>query len=289
VKTVAMPPEPEAVPPSAAEVVDEPVPNESCREPGDAEGMYLYGIIRGGMDFEFGPMGIEGEVVYVLQGGEVGAVVHDCSARPYESSDEETVKRWLLAHQNVIDQAWKQYGVVIPTAFDTIIAAEEGRTPEETLKAWLDDTREDFMAKLDKFTAKAEYGVQVFWDAPAMMETISRENDAVRKLTADIQAKSKGSAYLLRQKLETVMKKELETKADHYFREFYQSIKGCASEVKIEKTKKLEDPARQMIMNLACLLPREESKVLGLELERIHEMACFFVRYTGPWPPYSFA
>lgn len=261
-------------------------PPESAACP---EGRYLYGIVRGDAGDGFGPIGIDGEEVYIVWEEGVGAVVHDCPARPYESKDEETVKRWLLTHQEVIDQAWRRCGVVIPTAFDTILAAEAGRTPEATVKSWLREGRDGFSVKLDALTDKAEYGVQVFWNAPAMMQSLARESETVQKMTADLQGKPKGSAYLHRQKLESILKKELETQADHYFREFYQEIRACVTEVKIEKTKKTEDPARQMIMNLSCLLPRKESTVLGQALERIDQMACFFVRYTGPWPPYSFA
>ena len=266
-------------------IPDEASPQEAQEA---IEGKYVYGIVKKGEGLKLGPMGIEGDEVYIIWDDGMGAVVHDCLARPYESTDEETVKRWLLAHQNVIDEVWKRCDVIIPTTFDTIIAAEKGRTSEETVKEWLSDGRDGFMAKLETFKDKAEYGVQVFWNAPVMMQTLAQENETVQKMSAELQEKSKGSAYLHRQKLEMVMKKELENKADHYFREFYQGIKACAVEVKIEKTKKAEDPARQMIMNLTCLLPREESETLGQELERIHQMACFFVRFTGPWPPYSF-
>ena len=284
---------PQVAPPSeplpVAVAPEEPAADEEpSSPPAPGEGRYVYGVVRGEKDLVFGPMGIDGEEVRIIWEEGLGAVVHDCAATPYESADEETVKQWLLAHQGVIDRAWREFGVVIPTSFDTILAGDKGRGADETVAAWLRDGREDFMVMLERFSGQAEYGVQVFWDAPAMMETLARESDSVREMTATLQDKPKGAAYLHRQKIESLLKKELETKADHYFRAFFKDIKGCVTEVKIEKTKKAEDPARQMIMNLACLLPREESGALGRELERINEMAWFFVKFTGPWPPYSF-
>ena len=43
-----------------------------------------------------------------------------------------------------------------------------------------------------------------------------------------------------------------------------------------------------MIMNLSCLVAREKYLELGEELGSINGMAGFSVRFTGPWPPYSF-
>jgi hypothetical protein len=41
-------------------------------------------------------------------------------------------------------------------------------------------------------------------------------------------------------------------------------------------------------MNLSCLVDGDKSKDLGEELEAIDKMEGFSVRFTGPWPPYSF-
>lgn len=275
------------IPDASGEALAPSIPGESGE--GGVDGAYVYGVVGKGAEVAFGPMGIEGEEVYILWGESVGAVVHDGPARPYESSDEATVKRWLLAHQKVIEEAWDRCGVVIPTSFDTLIAAEAGGSPGEAVREWLDGGAEGFLKKLDAFTGKAEYGVQVFWDAPVMMQALARDNETIQSMKAGLQDKSQGAAYLHRQNLEAMMKKELEGKADQCFRDFYQGIRHCVTEVKVEKTKKGDDPARQMIMNLTCLMPREESGILGQELERIQGMPSFFVRFTGPWPPYSFA
>jgi hypothetical protein len=58
-------------------------------------------------------------------------------------------------------------------------------------------------------------------------------------------------------------------------------------EIRVEKTKKT-DEKNQMLINLSCLVDKERSKELGEELEKINEEKGFAVRFTGPWPPYSF-
>jgi len=41
-------------------------------------------------------------------------------------------------------------------------------------------------------------------------------------------------------------------------------------------------------MNLSCLITINGSRSLGDELEKINVLEGFSVRFTGPWPPYSF-
>jgi hypothetical protein len=92
---------------------------------------------------------------------------------------------------------------------------------------------------------------------------------------------------MYKQKLENLLKKELEKEADRYFKVFYEQIKRCVDQIKVEKTKKNEED-KQMLLNFSCLIFKGKSKTLGEELEKINHLKGFFVRFTGPWPPYSF-
>ena len=112
-------------------------------------------------------------------------------------------------------------------------------------------------------------------------------NPEIGKLSEEITAKSRGLAYMYKQKLETLLKREMEATADRFFKDFYHRINKHVCDLRVEKTKKTEG-ARQMIMNLSCLVYRERSTELGKELEGIDRMDGFSVRFTGPWPPYSF-
>jgi len=91
----------------------------------------------------------------------------------------------------------------------------------------------------------------------------------------------------VRQKLENLVKREMETKADEYFKDFYGRIRRHVDDIRVEKTKKAE-PGLQMITNLSCLVYRDRYSELGEELDKINRMAGFSIRFTGPWPPYSF-
>jgi len=235
----------------------------------------------------FGRIGIEESEVYTFPYQDISAVVHNSPAEPYQSEDEEIMKNWVMAHQNVIDKAREKFGGVLPLGFDTIIQGDGSKSPNENMENWLKDDYDNLKEKLRKIGDRAEYGVQVFRDPRIIAKKIAEESPEVKKLDEEIRSKPKGLAYMYKQKLEDLIKKEMEGKADQDFKEFFERIKPCADDLKVEKTKKAED-GKQMLMNLSCLLPEEASEKLGEELEKIDNMEGYSVRFTGPWPPYSF-
>ncbi|MBU1428482.1 GvpL/GvpF family gas vesicle protein, partial [bacterium] len=168
----------------------------------------------------------------------------------------------------------------------TIIIGEEEREPEENMKSWLKDDYENLKNKLSKLEGKAEFGIQIFWDIKIISERIIDTDKEIKKLSDEIKTKSKGLAYMYKQKLENILKKEIEKETDRYFKDFYDRVKSCVDEIKVDRTKKEEE--KPMLMNLSCLLAKEKSKTLGGELDKIDQMPEFSVRFTGPWPPYSF-
>ena len=251
------------------------------------EARYLYCIVEGSEEITLGNIGIEGSNVYTIPYQDLGAVVHNCLPEPYKSEDNEVMKKWVMAHQKVVDTAWERFGTVLPLGFDTIIKGEEGIAPDENLKKWLKGDYENLRQKLAKLKDRAEFGVQVFWDPKIISEWVIETSPEIKKLSEEIKSKSKGLAYMYKQKLENLLKKELEKEADRYFKVFYEQIKRCVDQIKVEKTKKNEED-KQMLLNLSCLLFKGKSKILGEELEKINHLKGFFVRFTGPWPPYSF-
>ena len=75
---------------------------------------------------------------------------------------------------------------------------------------------------------------------------------------------------------------------DTHFKEFYARIKKQVDDIKVEKTKSTDEKDMQMFMNLSCLIAEDRYKALGAELEQINKAEAFSVRFTGPWPAYSF-
>ena len=251
-------------------------------------GRYIYCVVEGSAPVSLGKVGIEDNEVYTIPYKDLFVLVHNCPPEPYQSQDQKIVKNWVVTHQKVVDAAWEKFGAVLPMGFDTIIRCNEISEPEENMRDWLREDYKNLKAKMEKVRDRAEYGVQVFWDTKVMAQKTTKESIEIKKLEKEVKSKPRGLAYMYRQKLEELLKKELEKQADQYFKEFYGKISPYADDLRVEKTKKTEDENIQMFMNLSCLLTEDGSKKLGEELEKIDALEGFSVRYTGPWPPYSF-
>ncbi|OGQ07093.1 MAG: hypothetical protein A3G32_03875 [Deltaproteobacteria bacterium RIFCSPLOWO2_12_FULL_40_28] len=255
------------------------------------KGLYLYCVALPSTTLptqkeDLGIKGIEGRDVFVFQTPTLLAVVQECE-QSYGSDDMKTVSQWILSHQAVVDLAWEKFDMVVPFSFGTVIVAKEGKSARENLLDWLEKEQGNLKSKGEKLKGKAEYGIQITWDPMKVAPRIVKTDQEIQKLEKEIASKSSGTAYLLRQKLEVLVGKRMEQAADIYFNELYQKIKRCVEDIHVEKVRK-EEPPRQMLMNLSCLLPKGEMDPLGEELDKIEKMEGFFVRFTGPWPPYSF-
>ena len=255
--------------------------------PGGGEGRYLYCIVESKEKISLGKIGIDGNEVYTIPYKELAAVVHNCPAEPYNSDEQEVMTNWVMTHQQVTDAAWEKFGSVLPFGFDTIIQQKEDLGPDENTKKWMEDDYDNLKDKFEKIKGKAEYGVQVLWNPKVISQKINQESPEIKALQEEMNAKPKGIAYMYRQKLENLLKTEMEKEADRCFKDFYEKIKRCVDDIKVEKTKKAED-GKQMLLNLTCLIPEGKSEMLGDELETINNMEGFTVRFTGPWPPYGF-
>jgi len=254
---------------------------------GQAAGRYLYGVTDHGEQTSLGYIGIESRDVYTVPYQDLCAVVQNCPAQPYHSPDPDVMTQWVVTHHDVVEVAWERFGTILPASFDTIIKSEAGGDPQEQVRTWLRQDYESLEKKIERVRGKAEYGVQIFWDPKLIAGRLMAESPEIKTLSQEIKAKPKGAAYLYQQKLERALKQEMEARAAAYFKDFYQRIKQQVAETRVEKTKKV-DKEIQMLLHLACLVYQERHTALGDELEKIEQMDGFSVRFTGPWPPYSF-
>lgn len=250
------------------------------------KGLYLYCVVAGNETRGLEIKGIDGQPVLTMPIDDLTAVVQECQT-PIATDDMKLLSDLVLIHQAVIDLAWERFQTIVPFSFGTVVVERDGKSKEENLREWLERESETLKEKLRRLEGKAEYGVQISWEPAKMMEKITRNDNEVRSLQEEIRSKGTGTAYLLRQKLERLVKERMEVAADAYFKEFFQGVRGQVEEVRVEKVRK-EDPSRQMLMNLSCLTPKGETSKLGEFLEKITKIEGFHVRFTGPWPPYSF-
>lgn len=249
--------------------------------------IYVYGIGDKGVRENLGKIGIEGAEVYTIPYKDMCIVVHNCSAEPYQSEDDEVVKNWLFTQQEVLDAIWEKFGVVLPMSFDMIIEGKNERSTEEELNVWMEGNYDDFHKKITKLKNKQEYGVQVMIDTEGLSTKLLETDEKLRAKKKEIDTKPQGIAYMEREQLKDLVKEKIEETADLYFKEFYSMVKKCTEDIVIGKTKKVEGN-KQMIMNLSCLISTDKVTKLGEELEKMENKDGVSLRFSGPWAPFSF-
>lgn len=278
---------------SAESTVVNARPDEAAESQGsaanhDCRGRYLYGVASTGGVVQLGSIGIEGNSVYTVPCDMLCAIVHKCAARPYQSNDDQTVKNWVQTHQSVLDMAKELLGTIIPMSFDTILEPKDDSTsPDQVVKDWLMENYNELEALLREVEGKDEYGVQVFFEPAVISQQLIEQSQNIRRLKEEISTKSPGMAYMYRQKLEKMLKGEMDKLADRWFKDFYSRVGKYASNTVVERTRK-PNGDKKMLLNLSCLVPKENVDSLGEELEEINKMDGFSVHFSGPWPPYSF-
>jgi len=251
------------------------------------QGLYLYCIVNGGQEVNFGKIGIEENEVYMIPYEDIGVVVHTCLPKAYKSENAKTVTEWILAHQKVVEKAWKKFGTVLPLGFDTIVKSGESVSAEQNLMKWLKENYENLKSKIKRVRGKVEVGIQIFWNPTIIAQDLAETNQEISKLKEEMEKKPPGMAYFYKQKMEQALRKALDEKADAFFKGFYGRIRRYADDIRVEKTKKV-DKSKQMLINLSVLVHKDKIQPLGEELAKIKELKELDLRFTGPWPPYSF-
>lgn len=248
----------------------------------NTNGRYLYGVVSASLSAELGEIGLDGEKVYVVACRDVAAVVHDCPDKAYVSDDKEKVKCWVMAHDAVIENAWERYGSIVTASFDTIIKGGTG-----ALSKWLAENHDRLVSRLGFLSGKAEYSVQLTWDEKKVSEETIKTDAELMRLQKDSRIASPGTEYLYQKRIEKRVRDCFNEKAADYRASIFEKIKEITNEIVIEKLKESTE-GRKMIMNVSCLIRRGDEGRLGLILEEEESKGCG-VRFTGPWPPYSFS
>lgn len=252
------------------------------------EGRYIYGIAKGVSQFKPGPVGINGCSVYTIVSGDLSAIVHSCLAEPYQSKNEETVQGWVKTHQSVLEAAREQFEVVIPLGFDTILTpVNDSVSVDHVVIDWLQKESEHFHGVMDKITGRDEYVVQISYVPSVINMYMANPGMEVLNIKSKIAGASPGIAYIYKQKLEKILKEDIEKLTDSWFKDFFGRVSKYSDEIIIEKNRK-QDKEKVMLLNLSCLVNKTKIEALGDELGIINNMEGLSVHFSGPWPPYSF-
>lgn len=257
---------------------------------GSGVGCYVYCILprTAHEDPGLACRGLDGARVYAVSHRDLTALVHDCPPRPYRSEDGATAAEWVLAHHRTIETAFHALGAALPMAFNTIVAPSADRDARQNLVSWLETEHDVLRMKLDALRGKVEYELQVLWDTPVVLGRIARDAADVRRLEEEAKGKPRGLAYLYGQRVEKLLKQEMERRASELFKAVYARASCCADRVRSEDRGNVSGSSLKTIVGLSCLVARERSAELRAMADEFSRQEGYSVRFVGPLPPYSF-
>jgi hypothetical protein len=154
------------------------------------------------------------------------------------------------------------------------------------LRGWLAENHDRFVDLLSRLDGKAEFGVQILWDKEAVARTLVATDPTLQALASQIAGKPKGLSYMLAQQLAKATRAAMEAWAQRTGGDYYEQIRRCVDDVRVSKPGKGKDK-QPMLLALSCLMCKDDPS-LGETLDRIAAAPGITVRFTGPWPPYSF-
>lgn len=236
-------------------------------------GKYLYAIVAGAEDRDYGNCGVDGGTVYTIGEAEVAAVVSDITGRKIRPE-----RRHLATHQGVLKRLMAE-SVPLPVSFGVII--DDRRTVQRILSR----NRKSLVGQLGRVAGKVEMGLRVAWNVPNIFEYFIHVHPELRT--------ARDRFFSGRREPSQEDKIELGRMFDHLHTEDREThtakveevLWGCCADISRNRCRDERE-----VMHLACLVDKQAKQ----EFERgIFEAAQLFddsfaFDFNGPWPPHNF-
>jgi hypothetical protein len=238
-----------------------------------ATGKYVYCIIRMGHQSAYGPIGLGADPaeVYTIARGDLAAVVSDAPLEVLDPTRDN-----VLAHQRVNETVMKHH-TVLPMSFGTVF-----KTHDDVVEL-LRSASDAFSDVLNKMEAKLEFGLKVVWDRDAIIREIEQEDDDIRRVKAELQAR-KGSTYFARMQYGRLVDAALQAKSERYVSDIFAALRSASVAARSNKL-----IGERMILNAAFLVNRRDAREFDRCVKALGERDDKLIyKYTGPWPPYNF-
>ena len=262
------------------------------------EGRYLYCIVAvgeyadGESDTALETTGVDDEPVSVIVADGVGAVVHACDGL-YDSADLAQVRRWLVRHQTVVDEAGQAFGTPIPFQFDTIL-----RGDDDGVREWLRAEHDTLSHALEALADHWEYRVEVVEIDPPDDETLIEHHDALGDLATRIDEADEGTGHLLEKRLDQQLTDLRAARRESVAADLEARLADVTREVHaLERSPTASlsdavdegDEAGETICRFTLLAHEDDEATVGSILDDVASTDGLEVRFTGPWPPYTVA
>lgn len=242
-------------------------------KPSNRRGKYLYAVVAGSEERNYGGCGIYGGTVYTFPEGQVSAVVSDVP-----NGKIRPERRLLAAHQGVLKQLMEET-TPLPVAFG--IVADNRKATQKILAS----NQQVFLDQLQRVAGKVEMGLRVSWDVPNIFEYYIQTHPDLRVARDRFFGAHGKPSQEDKIELGRMFDRSINEDREAHAENVEEILSGHCCEIKQSKTRNERE-----VMNLTCLVEREAQA----EFEAgIFEAAKLFddnfaFDYNGPWPPHNF-
>jgi len=258
-------------------------------------GRYLYCLVKSDKNEydtpgELDTAGIEDEPVSLITGdNEFGAVVHTRNS-PYDSADLTKLREWLLAHQQVVEAAGERFGTPLPVRFDTVLNGDDN-----AVITWLNRNADEIGDAFDSLAGRWEYRVTLIWDSSEFEAAQRTTDDTLADIDRKLNQSNPGKQFLLQKQYDQRLRELLQQRQEQLKRQLIDQLAEASSDITERPTH--SDAASSLgveltsdaIAQVALLASQSKETELGEILDELTEIQGVDVRFTGPWPPYTFA
>ncbi|WP_144549802.1 GvpL/GvpF family gas vesicle protein [Bacillus sp. X1(2014)] len=259
--------------------------------------LYMYGVILAeelqSLDVP-AIIGIDQKTVNLKIYQNLAAVITPVNAQDFTQEqidlylkDADWLKEKAFHHHEVISII-HQHFTVLPMSFCTIFQNESN------FESLLTDQYDVIYQKLLTLKDKQEWNLKVFCNNEKALSFVLQHNEAVLNLRAQLASMPKGKQFLMKKKLEQLIKTELEVEQSKWWNEIQQELASVVSEINLRQNwgKEVTERKDEMIVNCDFLIEQNVSESFMhkvTDIEKIFEpLGCIF-QVTGPWPPYHFS
>ena len=234
---------------------------------------YLYAIVPRGEQRVYPALGIDGSDVFMIEDGNVAAVVSNC-----ERSKIRPERAHLARHQAVLRRLMEDMSP-LPMTFATIAAG-----PREIHRI-LSKNKRAFEQRLQRVEGKVEMGLRVAWDVPNIFEYFVNVHPQLRIARDRLMGPRQGFTQEEKIELGRMFDRLLTSDREEHTRRVTRILTPVCAELKASPCR-----GEREVMNLACLVRRDAQDAFSAAVFEAAKRFDnnFTFDYNGPWAPHNF-
>ena len=236
-------------------------------------GRYLYAIMAGAEERNYGPCGIGDSIVYAICEGGAAAIVSDAPNKKIRPE-----RRHLAAHQSVLKRLMEE-STPLPMSFGIIADGPKA------IQKILSHNRDAFREQFERVQSKAEMGLRVTWDVPNIFDYFVNKHRELRSVRDKYFGGQREPTHEDKIEVGRIFDRILEQDRENHTEDVENELSHHCFEIK-------RNPCRseREVMNLACLVGREAEAQFEAGILKAANLFdnSFAFDYNGPWAPHNF-